>query len=331
MTKSLSKRLLATVLIPIGMILGQELAVVGDAMATDAFAAWLAEFKEAAIGEGISQHTLDSALAGVRPIARVIELDRQQPEGRVSFERYLSRAANGQRVGAGREQLAEHGDLLDRIGEEYGVEPALIVALWGVETDYGSFTGGMPVIGALVTLAYDGRRATFFRHELVHALRIIEDGHIAPEDMRGSWAGAMGQAQFMPSSFNAYSIDHDGDGRKDIWGTLGDVFASIANYMREAEWQRGLRWGTRASVPAQFDRDLASIEVVKTVAEWRSLGVQIADDAPAIADDLPTSLIMPGGSAAFLVTDNYRAIMKWNRSIYFATAVGHLVDRIGNL
>ena len=250
----------------------------------------------------------------------------------MSFERYLERAVNGQRVTAGRERLVEHGDLLARIGDQYGVEPALIVALWGIETDYGSFTGGMPVVGALATLAYDGRRATFFRHELVHALQIIQDGHIAPEAMRGSWAGAMGQAQFMPSSFNAYSVDHDGDGRKDIWDTQADVFASIANYMREAEWRRGVRWGTPVDVPARFDRELASIDVTKPVAQWRSLGVRPVDGAPALEAELDASLIMQGGvdGPAFLVTGNYRAIMRWNRSLYFATAVGHLADRIGN-
>ena len=304
-----------------------------DTLAAEDFAAWLAEFKQAAIEEGITQQTLDYALAGVQPIARVIELDRFQPEGRVSFERYLERVVNGQRVHAGRDQLVEHGDLLARIGEQYGVEPALIVALWGIETDYGSFTGGTPVIGALATLAHEGRRATFFRHELVHALQIIQDGHITPEKMRGSWAGAMGQAQFMPSSFNAYSIDHDGDGRKDIWDTRADVFASIANYMREAEWRRDVRWGTPVEVPAQLDRELAGIDVTKPLAQWRSLGVRIVDGAPALQEHQETSLIMPGGAGgpAFLVTDNYRAIMRWNRSIYFATAVGHLADRIGNL
>lgn len=213
------------------------------------FATWLTEFKKEARKEGISDKTLKEAFAKTKPIPRVIELDRKQPETMLTLEEYLEKIVTVTRIETGREMLAKHRSLLTGIGEEYDVEPEFIVALWGIETNYGGNTGSYSTIDALATLAHDGRRSSFFRKELLNALKIIENDHISATDMRGSWAGAMGQCQFMPSSFLSYAVDYDNDGKHDIWGTLPDVFASIANYLRKVGWKKGednfdviLRW-----------------------------------------------------------------------------------------
>jgi membrane-bound lytic murein transglycosylase B len=179
----------------------------------------------------------------VKPIPRIIELDRSQPEFKLTLKQYLDRIVSDKTVWDGRRLYREHRDLLKKIGDQYGVEPQYIVALWGIETRYGRITGGYPVIAALATLAYDGRRSAFFRAELIRALKILEEGHIALEDMDGSWAGAMGQVQFMPSSFVTYAVDYDGDGRTDIWDNVPDALASAANYLSKSGWARNQGWG----------------------------------------------------------------------------------------
>ena len=318
-----------------GIALAAALLAGGGALAqeTDAesFAQWREGVRSEALGLGISADIFDQAFAGVEPIPRIIELDRSQPEVTITFDQYLERVVPEARVAQGRELLAVHHDLLAPIGRKFGVPPRFIVALWGIETSYGKYLGGFPVIAALATLAHDGRRSDYFRQELLNALRILEDGHIAPEAMMGSWAGAMGQSQFMPSSFVRYAVDYDGDGRRDIWGTQGDVFASAANYLAQAGWTTGETWGRRVRLPAGFDPALAGLETSKTLAEWQALGLRRADggDLPQVA--ISGSVVMPGGEggAAYLVYGNYRTIMRWNRSFYFATAVGLLADRIG--
>ena len=297
----------------------------------ESFAQWVEGVRSEALGLGISAATFDSAFAGIEPIARVIELDRSQPEVTLTLAEYLERVVPESRVAQGRELLAAHRDLLEPIGRAYGVPPRFIVALWGIETSFGRYLGGFPVIGALATLAHDGRRSAYFRQELLHALRILEDGHITPEAMVGSWAGAMGQSQFMPSSFVRYAVDHDGDGRRDIWGTQGDVFASAANYLAQAGWRPGETWGRPVRLPDAFDPALTGLEVKKSLAEWRALGLRRADGGDLPQAAMSGSVVLPGGEGgpAYLVYGNYRTIMRWNRSFYFATAVGLLADRIG--
>ena len=318
-----------------GIALAGALLAGGGALAQEAgaesFAQWREGVRSEALDLGISAEIFDRAFAGVEPIPRIIELDRSQPEVTITFDQYLERVVPESRVAQGRELLAVHHDLLVPIGRKFGVPPRFIVALWGIETSYGKYLGGFPVIAALATLAHDGRRSDYFRQELLNALRILEDGHIASEAMMGSWAGAMGQSQFMPSSFVRYAVDYDGDGRRDIWGTQGDVFASAANYLAQAGWTTGETWGRRVRLPAGFDPALAGLETSKTLAEWQALGLRRADggDLPQVA--ISGSVVMPGGEggAAYLVYGNYRTIMRWNRSFYFATAVGLLADRIG--
>jgi membrane-bound lytic murein transglycosylase B len=295
-----------------------------------AFQAWLDEFKREALGQGIPQTALDSAFFNVYgPIDRVIELDRSQPESRLTLDEYLARVVSSERIAKGRARMIEHRAVLDGVGARYGVQPRFIVSLWGIETDYGRVTGGYSVIGALATLAYEGRRAEFFRGELLHALKIVQAGHIDAYNMTGSWAGAMGQSQFMPSSFNAYAVDYDGDGRRDIWGTLPDVFASIANYLASFNWRADLTWGREVRAPAGLDPNLISLDVERTLPEWQALGVRNVDGGALPDRLLPASLVFPGdGPRSFLVYQNFKTILKWNRSSYFGVAVGQLADGI---
>lgn len=299
------------------------------------FPAWLAELKAEARGKGISQATLDAAFAGFdAPIDRVLELDKRQPEFRLGFWRYMGNAVTEERVELGRAFLAAHRELLDRVEAQYGVQKRFLVAFWGLETNYGSNFGSYPVVHALATLAYDPRRSGFFRTELFHALEIIDKGHIDAGHMQGSWAGAMGHLQFMPSTFNAYAVDGDGDGRRDIWGSLPDVFASAANFLSNLGWNGTQTWGREVQLPASFDYNLVSIETFpetrKPLSEWAGLGVRAADGAALPYGDQEAALLLPGGyeGPAFLVYENYRHTLNWNRSILYAIAVGHLADRL---
>ncbi len=296
------------------------------------FAQWLDELRVEAAARGIRQRTLDRALTGVKPIPRVIELDRRQPEFTLTFEEYLDRVVPASRVETGRHKLAENRALLDRVAREYGVQARFIVALWGIESDFGRHGGGFSVIAALVTLAHDGRRSAFFRGQLFDALTILDEGHIEPEKMIGSWAGAMGQNQFMPSSFVRFAQDYDRDGRRDIWTTKADIFASAANYLERSGWRRDQDWGREVRLPAGFDHRLATLEINKSLAQWQALGVRRPDGGDLATDAPGASLVLPEGEggAAYLVHDNYATILKWNRSNFFAIAVGRLADAIGS-
>ena len=313
------------------MALGAAIAAFPAYAQTDpAFAAWLEGVRAEALDAGIRKETVDASFEGVAPIARVIELDRRQPESTLTFEQYVERIVSKARIDRGRARLSENSPLLREVAAKFGVQPRFVVALWGIETNFGQNTGGFSVIAALATLAYDGRRSKYFRGELLNALRIVDQGHIAPGNMKGSWAGAMGQSQFMPSSFMNYAYDYDGDGAKDIWNTSADVFASAANYLSGVGWNADITWGREVRLPEGFDPALADIKVVKKLNEWQALGVRRADGRDLPAREIPASVIFPGGAGgpAYVVYDNYRALLRWNRSLYFATAVGLLSDKI---
>ncbi len=294
------------------------------------FPVWLEELRVEAIMSGISAATVNAALTDVVPVERIIELDRNQPEFKLDFWNYLDRTVSDWRIEQGRILLQEHRALLDDIASGYGIPPHILVAAWGIESNFGQTQGSMPVISSLVTLAYDERRAAFFRAELLHALRILDEGHVRLEDMQGSWAGAMGQLQFMPSTFIDYARDGDGDGRKDIWSNLADAVESAANFMASSGWQPGIIWGREIRLPDTFDTDLEGLGTRKSLAEWQALGVRTVDgnDLPSV--DIGGSVILPSAASepAFLVYENYRTIMRWNRSHLFAISVGHLADRI---
>lgn len=302
------------------------------AQASGDFNQWLRGVKTEARKKGISDDTLEMAFEGVKPIKRVIELDRKQPEGVMTFAKYRKNVISEARVQQGRRMMLEHRELLQKVSEEYGVPPQYIVALWGIETSYGNNTGGFDVIAALATLAYDGRRSEFFRSELIGALRILDEGHITHKNMRGSWAGAMGQNQFMPSSFHKFAKDGNKDGRRDIWGSLPDVFASTANYLKTSGWDKDLRWGRAVKVSKSITKDMIGFDNMQSLQKWQKLGVRLpnGDDLPQSKDAPKAALIAPDGlkGPVYLAYPNYRVIMTWNKSTYFATSVGLLADLI---
>ena len=296
------------------------------------FTDWLATLRAEATAQGIRAETVTTALPDtLSPIPRIIELDRKQPEFSLTFDQYLGRIVSEQRVLTARARLNENRALLNQIGQKYDVQPRFIVALWGIETNFGQLTGGFEVIPALVTLAHDGRRSAYFRQELLNALKIVDEGHIPLSRFTGSWAGAMGQCQFMPSSFLKFAADHDGDGHKDIWQNRGDVFASVANYLNGHDWEANRTWGRKVRLPQGFDPALASLEMKKPLAEWAKLGIKTATGAALPQTALDAALVLPSGPSgpAYLVYDNFMRIMSWNRSTFFALAVGELADRIG--
>lgn len=327
----ITRLLLALVVVALSV---PSLVLAQDAEESDlaaGFADYVEQIKQEALADGFKEETVTTAFANVTFYQRSVKADRNQPEFKLTLDTYLPRAVPEWKAKKAVEMYNKHRDLLEQIGQEYGVQPRFIVALWGIETNFGAFTGGMDVISALTTMAYEGRREAFFKKELWHALTIVEEGHIPIEQMKGSWAGAMGQAQFMPSSFMAYAVDYDGDGRKDIWGSQGDVFASAANYLKSVGWRDDVTWGRQIRLPADFDVSLASLAIKKPLAEWQALGVRSFDgsDLPK-RDDIIASVVIPDDKEGrvFLAYSNYDALMRWNRSHYFVAAVGYLSDRI---
>ena len=295
------------------------------------FDSWLRDFKKEALTKGISSLTLKNAFKNVKPIPRVVELDRKQPEFTLTFKQYLNRVVSKRRTKIGKSKLIKHKGLLLNVSRKFNVQPRFIIALWGIETDFGRITGGFPVIASLATLAFDGRRSSFFRKELFLALKIIEDGHITAANMKGSWAGAMGQNQFMPSSFHSFAIDYDGDGSADIWNNLPDIFASIANYLSRSGWKGNQNWGRPILIPATLPKNFLGKNVKKEIQRWSELGVKRANGKELPIANMTASIIRPekgGVGPAYIVYNNYRVILKWNRSDYFATAVGTLADSL---
>lgn len=294
------------------------------------FGACVADLAERAADAGVSRSVVDEHLAEVGFVDRVIELDRHQPEFTSTFADYLGRRITDARVEQGREVLEEHRSLLENLAVEYGVAPQYLVAFWGLETNYGSFTGNMPILDSLATLACDGRRGAYFTSEFIAALQILEEGAVTADRMEGSWAGAMGQVQFMPTTYLRFAIDHDGSGRRDLWGSTADAMASAANFLHGLGWQRGYRWGREVTLPDDFPYREIGRDTRKSIAEWQALGVRTAWEHPLPDADIEASILLPAGhrGPAFMVYDNFDIIMRWNRSQYYALAVGHLADRI---
>jgi lytic murein transglycosylase len=293
------------------------------------FRDWVDGFRRQAKVSGISEATLRATLDEAQIVERVLELDRSQPEFTRSIWDYLDTAVSDTRVSTGRDRLLSHQQTARAVEAKFGVRKEIITAIWGVESNYGSHYGSYKTIDALATLGYDGRRDDFARRELLAALNIIEAGDIAADRMIGSWAGAMGHTQFLPSSFVAYAVDGDGDGKRDIWGSIPDVMASTANYLARARWQRDEPWGVEVRLPPDFDYAQAELDTRKPVAQWRSLGVRTiqGDSLPQLS---AASIITPAGARgpAFLVGQNFRSIMRYNNSTSYALAVAHLADRI---
>lgn len=293
------------------------------------FADWLAELRAEARELGISEATLRE-LDNLQPLERVMELDNSQPEFVQTFTRYLGLRVTPNQVARGQSLLQQHSVLLEQVRQRYGVQPHYLVAFWAVESNYGRSTGGFSVLEALATLAFDPRRADFFRRQLLTALQIIDDGHIQAERMSGSWAGAMGQLQFMPNIFYQYGVDGDQDGRIDIWNSLPDIFHSAANFLSQSGWRGDERWGREVLLTEDFDFSLTGTSTRKPLQEWRDLGVTQLNGAPIpVAAGMEASVILPAGAQgpAFLGYANFRTTMTYNPSTFYALTVGHLADR----
>lgn len=303
------------------------LPVIAEAAADD-FNSFLYLVGREAAAQGVRSSTVDLALRYAQYLPHVIELDRHQPEQVLTFAQYLQKTVSPQRIENARRALYDNWGLLDAVWRRYDVEPRFIVALWGMESDFGKITGNYMVVSSLATLGFDGRRGPYFRGELISALRIIDQGNVGVGNMTGSWAGAMGQCQFMPSTFLRYAVDYDGDGRRDIWSNRADVLGSIANFLAHLGWRNGESWGRQVLLPAGFDERWTGLEVKRPTGEWSRMGVRSADARPLSAREIEASLVLPDGAdgPALLVYDNFRTIMRWNKSTYFAGAVGYLAD-----
>ncbi len=295
-------------------------------------AIWIKKFKFYAASQGIEIATLNRAFANVEYKERIISLDRKQPEKTISFFQYKKNILSKKRIYDGRKFLRKYSSVLTDISDKYGVPKHIIVALLGIETNYGTYMGSFNVIEALTTLAYDSRRSKFFTAELIAALKILQEGHIDLDEMQGSWAGAMGQCQFMPSSFLRLAVDFNQDGKIDIWNTKADIFASAANYLKQSGWREGEKWGRKVKVTKAIDKNLLGLKLQKDLNYWDAVGVRKLNGQRLPTDiDMKASLIeFTNGKdiETYLVYNNYRVIMKWNKSTYFATAVGLLSDKI---
>ncbi len=311
-------------------VLAEDTAVVPEVDAAAEFQQCVPRLQQRALSENISRQVVDTQLSQVQYVPKVIELDRRQPEFSETFYNYLTLRVNEQRISQGRAMLKKHYELLYKLTQQYGVPPQYIVSFWGLETNFGSFLGKMNVLDSLATLACDQRRSEFFTKELMEALRLVETGVADHDTMLGSWAGAMGNMQFMPSAYRRYAVDGDGDGKADLWNSLPDAFTSAAHFLQQLGWEKELRWGREVLLPKSFDYSLAGRDVSKPLKEWSQLGITDAIGNALPKLDLPSSIIVPAGHTgpAFVVYKNFFVTMDWNRSEYYAIAVGRLADRI---
>ena len=291
---------------------------------------WLSGFRDRALAAGIAPATLDAALADIRHDPDAVRRDRNQAEFTKTIWDYLDTAVSDDRVTNGKAALARHAGTLDRIEARYGVDRQVVVAIWGLESAYGTFMGDRQLIGSLATLAQDSRRPAFFEEQLLAALRILQAGDVTPDRMTGSWAGAMGHTQFMPTSYLTHAVDFTNDGRRDIWGEdPTDALASTAAYLAHFGWTHDMPWGLEVTLPAGFDYTLSGERVKKPVADWQAMGVRAAAGGD-LPDHDPASVLLPAGhrGAAFLIFANFRVIERYNTADAYVIAVGHLADRI---
>lgn len=294
------------------------------------FEDWVAGFRVRALARGISAQIFDAAFEGALFLPEVIVKDRNQAEFTKTIWDYLAIAVSDERVKNGKAALRKHRKLLDRIEAAYGVDRKIVVAIWGLESAYGEIRGSIPVIHALATLAYDGRRGAFFEEQLLAALKILQAGDSRPDTMLGSWAGAMGHTQFIPTSYLAFAQDFTGDGKRDIWSdNPADALASTAAYLAKSGWRKGRPWGVEVKLPVDFDFALSGERVKKSVADWAALGVRDMDGR-TVADHGPASILLPGGArgAAFMIFANFQVIERYNAADAYVIGVGHLGDRI---
>jgi membrane-bound lytic murein transglycosylase B len=296
----------------------------------DAFAGCLVGLQARARTEGLSEHSINVTVANLQFVPRVIELDQQQPEFSQTFANYFSKRATDWRVNEGRRLLQKHRVLLDKLAQEYGVPPQYILSFWGLETNYGSYKGKMSVLNSLATLACEPRRSNYFTIELMQALKLKEKYQFDNDTMVGSWAGAMGHTQFMPSAYAKYAVDGDGDGKADLWNSTTDALTSAANFLQHLGWQRNERWGREVLLPKNFSYSHLGAKHALPLSQWGALGVTQVNGQPLPLMTIQAALYLPAGHTgpAFLGYENFNVIMRWNRSEFYAITVGHLADRI---
>ena len=307
-----------------------EAGVVIQVTANQGFDQWIDGFRARAMARGIRADTLDAAFRDVTYSTTAIERDRHQNEFTKTIWDYLDSAASEARVTNGKAALAKHRTLLEKIEKTYGVEKEIVTAIWGLESAYGTFRGSDPLISSLATLAYDGRRGAFFEGQLIDALKILQAGDTDARHMTGSWAGAMGHTQFMPSSYLAYAVDFTGDGKRDIWSDdPSDALASTAAYLAHFGWAKGQPWGVEVRVPEGFDYALTGERVTKSAADWAALGIRDMNGG-TVGDHGPASILMPAGArgAAFMIFENFHVLERYNTADAYVIGVGHLADRI---
>lgn len=305
-------------------------APVVEVQANPRFQSWIQGFRGRALAQGISGSTFDRAFRGVRYDREVIERDRNQSEFTKTIWQYLDSAVSDKRVRNGKAALRQNRRTLDAIEARYGVEKEIVVAVWGLESSYGDFRGDLDVIQSLATLAFDGRRGKFFEGQLIAALKILQAGDVAPRNMKGSWAGAMGHTQFIPTSYLAYAVDFTGDGRRDIWANdPSDALASTAAYLARFGWKKGMPWGVEVTLPRGFNYGLANRKTLKMPSDWAGLGVR-GVDGKAVPNYGSASILLPAGGngAAFMIFSNFKVIERYNAADAYVIGVGHLADRI---
>ncbi len=292
------------------------------------FQAFIGSFRSQAIAEGITADVYDRAMTGLTPNARVVRALNTQPEFTRPIWEYIEGAVSQRRLDGGREQLAANTELFDRLESDYGVPREVLTAVWALESNFGQVKGNYNLFQALATLAYDGRRQSFGRNQLIAALKISQQEGIDPAEMNGSWAGAFGHTQFIPTTFLAYAVDGDGDGVRDLWNSHADALASAASYLNRSGWRSGRDWGTEVTLPAGFNYALANADVERSIDSWSAAGVRKATGEALPASDAEAEIILPAGAAgpAFLVTGNFDAIMRYNPATSYALAISYLSD-----
>lgn len=301
-----------------------------SAISAETFSECTTRLAKQAISEGVDPKAAETIFSQLEYQPRVIELDRSQPEFVQTFPGYFSKRVTDWRVNKGREMFDKHEVLLHQLHAKYGIPPHYLLAFWGLETNFGSYKGKMPVLDSLATLACDQRRSKYFTQELLVAVKLMQREALKQEDMVGSWAGAMGHTQFMPSAYTHYAVDGDGDGQANLWDSEVDALSSAANFLAELGWQPGYRWGREVQLPDGFDYRLSGYKNRRSLAEWQTLGLTRADGSPLSRTDMTAYVVVPAGhnGPAFLAYQNFRTIMRWNNSEFYAIAVGHLADRI---
>ena len=306
------------------------LAALPAAHADTDFDACLARLRSEAPLRQVSTDTFDRLTAGLAPDPTVLEALDRQPEFVTPIWDYLAALVDDERIADGKAMLVQWREVLDKVEADYGVDPATVVAVWGVESNFGRNFGSRPLITSLATLSCEGRRQSYFRGEFFTTLQIVQAGHIAPERLTGSWAGAFGHTQFMPSTFMRVAVDFDGDGRRDLIDSVPDALASTANYLKRAGWRTGEPWGYEVRLPAGFDASVAGRKARRPLAEWVRLGVRRVDGTPIAPDDTPAALLLPAGAdgPAFVVFRNFDAIYSYNAAESYALAIAHLSDRL---